>query len=316
MCILGRGFIIIAPGRVMCTLEGEMVTKNKRDRAGEGKAARLEGWLVQLSGHLGEQGIETRLAYDDRRGGDWLVLRILLGDQGYAELLVRRQGLRATLYLAADGRGAAERLREAVEGLHRQVKRRRNARRKFLHRAEQMAADLAQTFDARAADFPAQKLELLLGLVPSALPMTGIKGTFRQKLESGEQGDDRFPTIHAARVETPQGPRLIPYDRQAGGFRFRGATALLLTAAVSAVGIAALSQYAVADEQEGQQRGEWLADFADGALDVADAADLATEGTEVALEIGADAAEHGLLADLDCIDLPDCDLCDVPDCAF
>jgi len=300
----------------MHILKGAMSNKGRKTD----KSGRLECWLLQLSEHLDISGIETRLAYDDRRGGNWLVLRILLREQGYAELIVRRQLLTATLYLAVDRSQAAALLALALRGFHRKIQRRRNARRKFIHRVEQMAEALAQTFDARAADYPAERLQQLARLVPSARPMTGLKAPFRQKLAA--EGDDRFPTVYAARVETQNGPRLIPYDRRAERFNFRGVTTAVLTAAAAIVGAVALSEYAVAsdqgdgDQRDGDQRGEWLDNFADGALDVT--ADVAEEGAEAALEIGAEAVAEkaGFLSDLDCIDLPDCDVCDVPDCAF
>lgn len=193
---------------------------------------------MHLSEYLRERGIASRLLYDDRRGGNLLVLAART-PAGLCELTVERHRYdRGRLVLVAESQQAAQKVAEALEGRYRGISRLRNARRAFVHRVERMAFELAETYATRAAEFPKEKLDDLRRLVPGAAAMVGVEGLIHERHhdesaaqvpealeESGgrrKRAARRYPSRFAVRIDTPGGPRAAQYRLKPGAFEPRG----------------------------------------------------------------------------------------------
>lgn len=281
---------------------------------------RYERWLLRIAEHLRAQGLSCFLGYDDRHLGNHLYLAIP-GDKGYSELvLLRGTRDKATAILLCEEPDAARALAQALGGVHRSINRVRNARRRFSHLVERMAARLAQSFDRKAESYPQEALARLRQIIPDARPMIGtaahrhIKSRARaDEVQYGASISVMSAGALAGNLAELPPRRALRYNPErrvfeAYGYALRAVqelarshgdvSGIVVPGAVTAL-TAELA--AAAEKPQGDQSSDpSLADAAEFGLDVAsDACDCSS-----------------LVPDIGGCDLPDCDTCDVPDCSF
>jgi hypothetical protein len=264
----------------------------------------FDAWLLFLASHLRGKGRACDLAYDDRRLGNLLALSVPT-ELGLCELDVHRVGKGAVLILCAESASAVRGFADALGPLHRDVRRLDNAKRKFVHRVERMAAHLAETFEERSRQYPAEALGRLRELFPEAEPMVGIEGLFREReheaesvaFDPGEAADRRqsrearrYPTRFAAKLPTPAGGRAALHDPDTGLYRLCGEPEQELKPRLESHGGRPASAFAVANDPNA----------------------LTTSAAAVDVASGVVAASA--CGDCGGIDLPDCEGIDLPDC--
>jgi hypothetical protein len=286
------------------------------------RETRFERWLLDVAEALGAEGWRTRLGYDDRHRGDWLWLVMASPTTSpqlaHLELqLERKDAKSAVLTLLADTPDHLALLTRALDGQHRQIRRLDNAKRKFVHRLERMAAHLLATFEQRRGGYPAAALDRLRGLFPAASALIGLEGSHRARKELSEHreldaeadapaGDahltrqaKRYRPAFAASVPLGEYRRAGRY-RPRRGFHFGGDALALTRQLFESAAELEPADYAIAnaiepdrspDDQQRASALETVVDVADTAADVG-----------------------GCVVDCDWFDLPDCDVCDVPDC--
>lgn len=180
----------------------------------------LESWLIGLRDALAAGGSPARLYYDDRVGGDVLVLAVG-GDDAtrlVALTTTRRVHGQAHLTVLAADRSAAASLAAQLDAAHRDVPRLQNARRKFVHRFARMVRELDASWDARLASAPPGHREALAALQassPAARPLCGLG--FHTDLAGAEDHHTRekYPTLWGAALPTAAGLRAVPWDEHA-----------------------------------------------------------------------------------------------------
>ena len=177
----------------------------------------LEPWTVWLRDALSARGKKARVAYDDKVGGDVLVLAI---DAGERERLVevtvaRRQKGRAHLTVMATSPEGVASAREAFGRMHDEISRLANAKRKFVHRLERMLAELERSWSARVAQAPAER-EAALGWLdeafPQATPMYGVG--FHTDLAGADDHHTKevYPSVFGVAVELDGRWRGLAWD--------------------------------------------------------------------------------------------------------
>ncbi len=294
------------------------------------RETRFERWLVELAEALGAQGWYTRLGYDDRHRGDRLYLVMAppatAPSLAHLELqLERKKAKSAVIRLFADNLDHLALLHRALDGLHRQIRRLDNAKRKFIHRVERMVVHLHASFEQRRGGYPASALSKLQRLFPAATAQIGLEGSHRAQralsereriaAESGaEAGAEGLPAAGAqldpqltrkARRYRPAFAASVPVGGQRRSARYRprrgfflGREALALAQQQLATIATKPGDLAIANTIELPRQGDQDSSTLETVVDVADAA-----------------ADAGACAvDCDWFDLPDCDVCSVPDC--
>ncbi|MCI0457896.1 MAG: hypothetical protein L0Z62_13095 [Gemmataceae bacterium] len=265
----------------------------------------VDAWLLFLASHLRGKGRACDLAYDDRRQGKFLALSVPT-ELGLCELDVHRVGKGAILILCAESAGAGRVLADVLGPLHRDVRRIDNAKRKFVHRVERMAAHLQETFEERSRPYPAEALTKLRELFPEAEPMVGIEGLFRERdhepesirFDPGESADkrqareaSRYPTRFAARLPTPAGGRAALFEPDRSLFRLRGEAEQELPGRLAKQGNRPARDFAVANDPS------------------------APAGSVTGAEAASSVVAASACGDCGGIDLPDCEGVDMPDCS-
>lgn len=286
---------------------------------------RFERWLVFLAQRLRERAVAHELVYDGKYLGNRMALAVY-STAGLTELDVHRTKKRGSvIILVSESLDALRQMKDALWGLHRDVKRLHNAKRRFVHRVERMLDHLVNTFSQRAAKYPAEALERLRKRHDKASPMTGIETLWHEKEheETEEAIDPRLlvkelerparfcVTRYAARIVTSSGGRAALYRRETGAF--------------AVVGEMAAQFLVVARDKWEEERTSYAIDFAEAALDVTEAAARATAevGAEVvanaaanvAVEVTSHAIGESVKAAASCADVgfdaPDCSGCDI-----
>lgn len=304
--------------------------------AGSAKDRRQERWLSLLAERLRDNAWTVATFYEDHRAGNLLTLSAS-GPDGLVELHVHRstvgptptgqlapegeaqRALGATLVLVAQTRRGISDFAKHLAGLHAKLPRKHNAKRKFIHRVEELAEHLAETFDVRQQRFPQADLDRYQKWLYGAGPMIGVQTSFRQRAAEREGGDSwwdpsqwfegdekriarkarRFPSRFAARITAKGRPRAALYNN--GVFTLAGValSAGLLAAVAGAGGLSGAREHA----EEAQERLDLSGVDAESVLDVA----------EFSYEVGSLAGDiAGASGDCGGIDMPDCDM---PDCS-
>ncbi len=309
----------------------------------EQREYRFERWMHVLHARISGQGAVARLLYDEKMLGDHLVHSAVI-DDALIELHVYRQGRGARLCLVSESGAAAQRWATAMAQAHRDIPRRYNAKRRFIHRVESLGEHLSASFSQRMAGFPSAEFAALQEFLAAARPMMGAEVSFRlpkkdqpatlltvppdndsARNRGGGSGGPRlsarqmrrFGHAFAARIPVEHGTRAAIY--RDGDF-YLGATALI-----------AFMRQRVAEEgevadavEEGVYAVENMAVDAIDMVDVAsaaasaaiDTAHLATRAAGDVMEFASDTAGGAVRAagDVGGCDLPDCDIISLPDC--
>ena len=124
------------------------------------RGEKLEEWLLDTRAALTGREVPTALGYDDRVGGDVLVLALHPGDPERVAWLTTTRRPRGQLHLTAMAttRAGAAAAAAALAGLHAEVPRLANVRRKYLHRLERMLDEAQALVRGRAATGPSTEL--------------------------------------------------------------------------------------------------------------------------------------------------------------
>lgn len=263
------------------------------------KETRYERWLTEIAETLAKTGVTAHLFYADRMRGDRMILNASL-DIGLVELQVHRKQRGATVILLGETRPAIEHFADRIKKLHRQIPRRQNMRRKFVHRIERMAAQLSTTFDAREVAFPDQALRRVRQRFADAAPMIGVEARFRtgafeddaivfeSGVRSGKRIAKRYPTRYAVKLHIGERERAALYSPKRDSF------------------LLVMPQ----DEPEKQDEEDIGVDILEEAVEIE--LEKYNEGYDFAVD--APAADGGHWYDCGGLDIPDCDIVDVPDC--
>ncbi len=312
----------------------------------EEKDRRYERWLSLLAEPLKDRGWSVSTFYEDAARGNLLTLSAR-DEAGLVELHVhrstkgptatgkvapqdeRQRNLAATVLLLAETQAASAEFSKAIAGLHRRLPRHHNAKRKFVHRVEDMAAHLAETYDLRQAQFPKDDFGKYQTWLSDASPMVGLQAAFRQRAKEREEPDAwwdpsqwfesdqkklarvarRFPTRFGAAVSAKGRRRAAIYRN--GAFALGG------------VALAGVALEQLAHDSAGLERiredvvGPVNANLDISPEDALDVAEFAYDFGEIAGEVaGSGAGDCGGVDIPDCggIDLPDCGGIDLPDC--
>ncbi|MEZ4401507.1 MAG: hypothetical protein R3B06_15890 [Kofleriaceae bacterium] len=210
---------------------------------------RLEAWTLWLRDALIERGAPAQVMYDDRVGGDVLVL-VIAGQERdrLVEVVVSRRAKdgprtrgRAYLTALATTAAGAAAASDALERLHHDVSRLANAKRKHVRRITRLVAQLVSSWAARSTvDPPGRALALaeFLEVVPDAVPMYGV-GYYGDL--DGDDGPERvrFPPAYGVAVPTGSGWRALPWDAAARRWTARPGLVAALQAARPGVDLAA-----------------------------------------------------------------------------
>lgn len=177
----------------------------------------LEQWTVWLRDALSARGKNARVAYDDKVGGDVLVLAVEATErEKLVEVTVaRRSKGRAHLTVMATSPEGVASAREAFDRMHDEISRLANAKRKFVHRLERMLAELERSWSARAAQAPAEReaaLGWLDGAFPQATPMFGVG--FHTDVVGADDHHTRevYPSVFGVAVELDGRWRGLAWD--------------------------------------------------------------------------------------------------------
>lgn len=183
------------------------------------RGEKLEEWLTDAQAALMRRDVATELAYDDRVGGDVLVLALAPRDPDAVVWLTSTRRARGQIHLTvmAHTRAAGVAAVTATAGLHLEVARLANLRRKFVHRVERMLAELVETWDARAA-LPAglaEAVEKLRYLAPGARPAIGLG--FHAEVAGAAEHHTRvaYPSVYGAGFDSERGWQVLPWDPHA-----------------------------------------------------------------------------------------------------
>lgn len=177
----------------------------------------LEQWAVWLRNALTARGKKTQLAYDDRVGGDVLVLALDASDRDklVEVTITRRPKGRAHLTVLATTLEGAVAARDAIGRMHDEISRVANAKRKFIHRIERMLDELASSWSARAQQGVTERdgaLAPLLAQLPEAEPMVGVG--FHTDVAGAEDHHTKemYPSVFGAAVELDGRWRGLAWD--------------------------------------------------------------------------------------------------------
>ncbi len=330
-------------------------------RSERSKDRRYERWLSLIAECLRDHGWSVATFYEDHLAGNLLTLSASRAD-GLVELHVQRatkgptptgqlapedeaqRAVSANLVLVAETREGVHDFSTELAGLHSKLPRRYNAKRKFIHRVEELAHHLDETFDVRQQRFPQADLARYRQWLADARPMTGAQTSFRQRAAEREQAGGwwdweqwfegaskrmarqlkRFPARYAVRIRAKGRARAALY--QNGAFVLAG---VALTSAALQRGAARVGSHKIPTEAGSLAKQVDLSDVALGdALDVAefsyDVGSLAGELAGVSGDCGGvdvpdcDVSDCGALSSLDCSAIDcgaiDCSGVDVPDC--
>ncbi len=280
---------------------------------------RLDEWMHWLNHRLAAAGIACRYEYDDRLLGDVMVIASE-GPSGLCELIVTRHRRgHARLAVVADRREAIAALAQATAGIHRQVARRANAKRKLIHRIERVVEEAAQPASwergerATVGKAATAAMTGLRQLYPGAAWMIGL-GLHTAVAGAGDRVKGTFVTVLAAAITIDGRRRGLAYDPQQGAFVIRGAALAqtqrlrgqaLTTSAVALAGFGlVLAESGLTDAQ------------------LSELAETAAREAAAPPEERSSACDWADACDVfDCVDLPsalipDCDLsgCDLGGC--
>jgi hypothetical protein len=304
----------------------------------QGGEQRFERWMLEIAKRLGARGVgHTKPTYDGRVLGERIALT-WGGMAAMGELLVLRRERVARIVLLASSAEAALTFHEAVSGMHREVRRVHNAKRKFLHRVERMSEHLHREFAPRSGDAPADALHRLQALFQEAQLLVGVEvkrpGRADDDADVGPAGapvdaglpirkglQRRYRTRYAAALPATTGMRaalwsstracFVPSPVSMREVRRRLAAAQRPLDAASDFALAFLAMPAAAAAAEVRVTVEAPPD--PSAQAAADAIDASIDVVSTAVDV-ADAA--GACSDVGGIDLPDCGSIDVPDCSW
>jgi hypothetical protein len=291
------------------------------EHAGEEREDRYERWLSDIAQHLRGSGVAVALGYDDRPVNNMMYLGVYC-PEGYTELMLMRGGRgSATAVVLSENRDAAGAAARELAGAHRDVLRRHNAKRKFLHMIERIATRLAGEFADRARDYPEGALKRLGRVVTDAQPMTGIVAHRHIKKRRRSGDEVRYGASIAVHQDDQGMPvaeplkRALRYDQDRQLFKAYG-NAL----------------HSLRNDYGGELAAIVAPGAADGALmlmDSAVAAETKESGDKSSWTLSdvCDCSDCGLdlvscmPSDFDCSDIggcdtPDCGGCDIPDCSF
>jgi hypothetical protein len=185
--------------------------------------------MVWLRDALAARGKPARLAYDDKVGGDVLLLSL---DSGERDRLVevtvaRRPKGRAHLTAMATTAAGAGAAREALGRMHGDVSRLANAKRKFIHRIERVLEQLVAGWDSRAAAQTPERaaaFTTLQGQFAEAVPMTGVGFHVDVAGADDHHTKEVYPTVHGAAVLLDGRWRGVPWDAETRRWMMRAGT--------------------------------------------------------------------------------------------
>lgn len=261
----------------------------------------LEPWSIWLRDALAARGRPARLAYDDKVGGDVLLLSIDSGERDrLVELTITRRARgRAHLTVLATSPAGAAAARDALGRMHDEVSRLANAKRKFVHRIERMLERLVATWDERAAQPAPERdaaLERLRGALPEAWPMIGLGFHTDVAGVDDHHTRDVYPSVFGAAVGLDGRWRGLAWEPERRRWLIRNGTLTALRRARPGVDLDA--------------GGITLLE----ALGVGAAAVVATAAVAAAADIDTDVEGAGRQNARSCAD--SMDPCDVLDCSL
>lgn len=276
---------------------------------------RYERWLADLASHLADRGITCHLGFDDRHMGDIMYMGVP-GGAGYSELVVLRgKRQKATAILLSETAEAARHLADAVRGAHRDVRRIRNAKRRFWHLVEHMADRLAIGFAEWANRYPDQVLERLQEVIAETRPMIGTASHRHIKSKSGRVEVQFAASIPMDAQQGGPPRRALRYNDARGAFEGHGEALRAVHARADSAGVG-LGDVVVAGATAGAVLGAGpLAASVDAEQKEQswwDTVDCSLE----ALSCGCDSWDcAAAVTDIGC-EMPDCDILDIPDCSL
>lgn len=258
----------------------------------------LEQWTVWLRDALSARGKKAHVAYDDKLGGDVLVLALDPHEQTklVEVTITRRPKGRAHLVVMATSHVGATEARDAIGRMHDEISRLANAKRKFIHRIERMLDELARSWSTREQQGVAERdgaLATLLANIPQAEPMVGVG--FHTDLAGAEDHHtrERYPSVFGAAVQLDGRWRGLAWDPERKRWVIRNGTLTALEKAHPEVDL--------------EKSGITLLDAALAGAGVVGAAAIAVDINQ---EITAKKRESGW----DCADV--LDPCDLLDCSL
>jgi hypothetical protein len=292
---------------------------------------RIERWMLEVAKRLSARGLAcAKPTYDGEVLGDRIALS-WGGAEDCGEVLILRRERAARMILLASTSAAARAFRDALAGLHADVRRLHNAKRRFMHRLERMATHLADELELRARDAPRAEWAKVSGLIGEASLLIGIEvHTFggsrdEEAREAGASVDadlpirkglqKRYRTCYAVTLPSKAGVRAALWSPVRRMFVASPVSASRVRARCElrqrppsdfalALSVAPLSSPAAA-----------VVARVEGDVEVSAARetiDASTDVVETAIEV-AEAA--GACSDIGGLSLPDCSF-DVPDCSF
>jgi hypothetical protein len=293
---------------------------------------RIERWMLEVAKRLSARGLAgAKPTYDGRVLGDRIALS-WGGAEDCGEVLILRREKAARMILLASTSAAARAFRDALAGLHEEVRRLHNAKRRFMHRLERMATHLADELELRARDAPRAEWAKVSELIGQASLLIGIEvHTFGgpSDEEAGEAGasvdadvpirkglQKRYKTRYAVTLPSKTGVRAALWSPARRMFVASPVSANRVRARCEglqrppsdfalALPVALLSRpadAAVVARVQGDVEVSAARETIDASADV----------VETAIEV-ADAA--GACSDIGGLSFPDCSF-DVPDCSF
>lgn len=178
---------------------------------------------------LSARGKKALVAYDDKLGGDVLVLALEPHQQTkLVEVTIsRRPKGRAHLAVMATSHEGATEARDAIARMHNEISRLANAKRKFIHRIERMLDELAHTWSARESQGVTERrgaLATLLANIPQAEPMVGVG--FHTDVAGAEDHHTKevYPSVFGAAVPMDGRWRGLAWDPERKRWVIRNGT--------------------------------------------------------------------------------------------
>ena len=275
----------------------------------------MEEWLILIAERLKSRGLFATPLFDDKYMGERPALDVDTG-RGYLRLEVHKSPQKgAILRLFVESVAAGDKFIEALAGYHREIKRRENGKRKFIHRVETLARYLQLEYGDIWGASPEDDFQKLKKLFPESTILAGAAVGFRLRRKGMDEESAEFVAssrlkiryfpAYAVRIQADSRQYLGVYVEAKNGFLFAEkaletlANALgtkgTLNPAVYGVANRNLSKISPSGKSEKKKKKE---ENSDSIFDLLDC-------------IGCDDCGISHIKD---IDLPDCDIVPLPDC--